>query len=138
MLLTGSSENSNHILSHCYRVGPGLCMFIISLIANYLQLDYNNDKTSIESILVWTLSDLLCDQVRLRRAKFVVANPMQSNSTASSLVHGLLAVINNHVNNRSFLKEKPISQTSWRTRILELRLDQFETGSKSFLFCFHM
>lgn len=105
---------------------------------NYLQLNYNNDKTSSESILVRTLSDLLCDQVRLRRAKFVVANPMQPNSTASSLVHGLLAVINNHVNNRSFLKEKPISQTSWRTRILELRLDQFETGSKSFLFCFHM
>lgn len=24
--------------------------------------DYNNDKTSSESILVWTLSDLLCDQ----------------------------------------------------------------------------
>lgn len=130
--------DSNPILSHCYRVGPGLCMLIISLIANYLQLDYNNDKTSSESILVWTLSDLLCDQVRLRRAKFVVAIPMQPNSTASSLVHGLLAVINSHVNNRSFLKERSISQTSWRTRILELRLDQFETGSKSFLFCFHM
>lgn len=137
MLLTGLSENSNHILSHCYRVGPGLCMFIISLIANYLQLNCLI-IIMIKPVVNLSWCGHCLTYCVIRRAKFVVANPMQPNSTASSLVHGLLAVINNHVNNRSFLKEKPISQTSWRTRILELRLDQFETGSKSFLFCFHM